>query len=165
MRGEGNRRAGPHTACSTLSPGLEVSASSAWSAGDELASVGEQLGGASERHPPPASQPGPFSFCEPGEHGGGNQIAGGHHVPVHRSDQGSLNGDVTSPPAGPSRRHAVGMILEHALLPVKPGEGSRFEAAFVEAKAIIASVAGFRRLSLSRCLEQPAMYLLLVEWA
>lgn len=61
-------------------------------------------------------------------------------------------------------RHAVGMILEHALLPVKPGEGSRFEAAFVEAKAIIASIPGFRRLSLSRCLEQPDMYLLLVEW-
>lgn len=56
------------------------------------------------------------------------------------------------------------MILEHALLPVKPGEGSRFEAGFVEAKAIIASVPGFRRLSLSRCLEQPDMYLLLVEW-
>ncbi len=57
------------------------------------------------------------------------------------------------------------MILEHALLPVMSGEESRFEAAFAEAKAIIASVPGFRQLSLSRCLERPDTYLLLVEWA
>ncbi|MHB8452055.1 MAG: antibiotic biosynthesis monooxygenase family protein [Mycobacteriales bacterium] len=57
------------------------------------------------------------------------------------------------------------MILEHALLPVKPGEEPRFEAAFDSAKAIIASVPGFRQLSLSRCLERPGTYLLLVEWA
>jgi heme-degrading monooxygenase HmoA len=57
------------------------------------------------------------------------------------------------------------MILEHALLPVTPGEESRFETAFAEAKEIIASVPGFRQLSLSRCLERPATYLLLVEWA
>ncbi|MHB8247009.1 MAG: antibiotic biosynthesis monooxygenase family protein [Acidimicrobiales bacterium] len=57
------------------------------------------------------------------------------------------------------------MILEHALLPVKPGEESRFEAAFTEAKAFIASVPGFGQLSLSRCIERPDTYLLLVEWA
>jgi len=57
------------------------------------------------------------------------------------------------------------MILEHALLPVKPGEESRFEAAFAEAKALIASVPGFGQLSLSRCIERPDTYLLLVEWA
>jgi heme-degrading monooxygenase HmoA len=57
------------------------------------------------------------------------------------------------------------MILEHALLPVRPGEESRFEAAFAEAKAIIAGAPGFRRLSLSRCLERSDTYLLLVEWA
>jgi heme-degrading monooxygenase HmoA len=61
--------------------------------------------------------------------------------------------------------HAGPMILEHALLPVKPGEESRFEAAFAEAKAFIVSVPGFGRLSLSRCLERPDTYLLLVEWA
>jgi heme-degrading monooxygenase HmoA len=61
--------------------------------------------------------------------------------------------------------HDVGMILEHALLPVKPGEESRFEAAFAEAKTIIASAPGFQGLSLSRCLERPGSYLLLVEWA
>lgn len=56
------------------------------------------------------------------------------------------------------------MILEHAVLDVLPGEERAFEAAFAEAKAIIASMEGFRSLRLERCIEQPARYLLLVEW-
>jgi heme-degrading monooxygenase HmoA len=61
-------------------------------------------------------------------------------------------------------RHAVPVILEHALLPVKPGEEADFESAFAEAKVIIAAMPGFLRLTLSRCLEHPNTYLLLVEW-
>ena len=45
-------------------------------------------------------------------------------------------------------RHAVPVILEHALLPVKPGEEADFESAFAEAKAIIAAMPGFLRLTL-----------------
>ena len=56
------------------------------------------------------------------------------------------------------------MVLEHALLPVRPGREADFEAAFAEARALIAASPGFRRLSLSRCLERPGTYLLLVEW-
>ncbi|HEX3825417.1 MAG TPA: antibiotic biosynthesis monooxygenase [Mycobacteriales bacterium] len=56
------------------------------------------------------------------------------------------------------------MILEHALLPVVPGRETEFEAAFGRAKAIIAAMPGFRGLTLSRCIERPATYLLLVEW-
>jgi heme-degrading monooxygenase HmoA len=44
------------------------------------------------------------------------------------------------------------------------GEEADFEATFAEAKAIIAVMPGFRRLTLSRCLEHPNTYLLLVEW-
>lgn len=61
-------------------------------------------------------------------------------------------------------RHAVPVILEHALLPVNPGQEADFESAFAEAKAIIAAMPGFLRLTLSRCLEHPNTYLLLVEW-
>jgi heme-degrading monooxygenase HmoA len=61
-------------------------------------------------------------------------------------------------------RHAVPVILEHALLPVKPGEEAAFESAFAEAKAIIAGMPGFLRLTLSRCLEHPNTDLLLVAW-
>lgn len=56
------------------------------------------------------------------------------------------------------------MILEHALLPVRPGTETDFEQAFAEAKPIIANAHGFRSLTLSRCLERPSTYLLLVEW-
>jgi heme-degrading monooxygenase HmoA len=56
------------------------------------------------------------------------------------------------------------MITEHAVLPVIPGQ----EAAFIEtmdrAKAIIASAPGFVSLRVSRCIEQPSSFLLLVEW-
>lgn len=56
------------------------------------------------------------------------------------------------------------MILEHALLQVKPGRTDEFEASFAQAKKIISAMPGFRRLSLSRCIERPDGYLLLVEW-
>jgi heme-degrading monooxygenase HmoA len=56
------------------------------------------------------------------------------------------------------------MIVEHATLPVQPGQELAFEAAFGEAKSIIASMPGFGGLTLSRCLERPSTYLLLVEW-
>ncbi|MDQ1580136.1 MAG: hypothetical protein QOD05_911 [Microbacteriaceae bacterium] len=56
------------------------------------------------------------------------------------------------------------MITEHALLPVIPGKENDFELAFIEARPIIASMPGFRNLSLSRSIESPSNYLLLVEW-
>ena len=56
------------------------------------------------------------------------------------------------------------MVLEHALLPVRPGEAEEFLLAFAEAKRIIAASPGFVRLELSRCVERPDTFLLLVEW-
>ena len=56
------------------------------------------------------------------------------------------------------------MILEHALLTVRTGEQSAFEAAFAEARRFIAASPGFRGLDLSRCLERDTGYLLLVRW-
>lgn len=56
------------------------------------------------------------------------------------------------------------MILEHALLPIVPGREAEFEAAFAEAKPIIAGMPGFIGLTLSRGIESPSAYLLLVEW-
>lgn len=56
------------------------------------------------------------------------------------------------------------MILEQALLDVKPGQTAAFEAAFAEAQGIIASMPGFVSLRLERCVEAPSRYLLLVEW-
>jgi len=57
------------------------------------------------------------------------------------------------------------MILESAVLDVKPGREAEFEAAFAQAKAIIASMKGFKGLELQHCLENRSRYLLLVRWA
>jgi heme-degrading monooxygenase HmoA len=57
------------------------------------------------------------------------------------------------------------MILEHAELPVRSGQEDAFEAAFAQAKPFISSMKGFHGLTLSRCIERPSTYLLLVQWA
>ncbi|MGY1667711.1 antibiotic biosynthesis monooxygenase family protein [Geodermatophilus sp. SYSU D00696] len=56
------------------------------------------------------------------------------------------------------------MVLEHALLPVRPGREDAFEAASARARPIVEAFPGFRSLRLSRCLERPGTSLLLVEW-
>ena len=56
------------------------------------------------------------------------------------------------------------MVTEHALLPVRTGLEAEFERAFDEARVIISSMPGFKRLSLSRSVESPGTYLLLVDW-
>jgi heme-degrading monooxygenase HmoA len=56
------------------------------------------------------------------------------------------------------------MVLEHALLSITPGQEVAFEQAFAEARGVIAPARGFQSLTLSRCLERPNTYLLLVEW-
>jgi heme-degrading monooxygenase HmoA len=56
------------------------------------------------------------------------------------------------------------MVLEHAVLDVRPDEQGSFEPTFERAKAIISASRGFRSLTLSRCIEQPNRYLLLVAW-
>jgi heme-degrading monooxygenase HmoA len=56
------------------------------------------------------------------------------------------------------------VITEQAVLDVTPGREAEFEAAFADAKAIIASMPGFVSLHLHRCIETSNRYLLLVSW-
>ena len=56
------------------------------------------------------------------------------------------------------------MILESAVLDVKPGQTADFEAAFTRAQAFISSIDGYLSHELQRCLENPNRYLLLVRW-
>src|SRR4029453_2262124 len=65
---------------------------------------------------------------------------------------------------GGSLTETCRMITEHALLPVIPGLEEEFEAAFDQARHIIASMPGFNSLSLSRSIETPSPCLLLGEW-
>jgi heme-degrading monooxygenase HmoA len=56
------------------------------------------------------------------------------------------------------------MILEVAILDVRPGEAEAFETAFVEAQEIISQSPGYRGHELRRCMEGSDRYLLLVWW-
>ena len=56
------------------------------------------------------------------------------------------------------------MILEQAILDVKPQETKQFEAAFTRAQRIIAASPGYLSHELQRCIERPGRYLLLVRW-
>jgi heme-degrading monooxygenase HmoA len=56
------------------------------------------------------------------------------------------------------------MILEVAILNVRPGMTSTFENAFRQASSIIAAMPGYVSHQLQRCLEVPDQYVLLVNW-
>jgi heme-degrading monooxygenase HmoA len=58
----------------------------------------------------------------------------------------------------------TGDVLEVAILDVRAAEGAAFEAAFAKAQRIIASMPGYQRHELRRCLERADRYLLLVWW-
>ena len=56
------------------------------------------------------------------------------------------------------------MVLEVAVLNVKPGQSSDFEAAFESAESIIEAARGYISHELLKCLAVPNLYLLLVGW-
>lgn len=56
------------------------------------------------------------------------------------------------------------MVLEVAILDVKPGQESEFEIAFDSAKKIISSMRGYQSHQLQKCLEKKNRYILLVNW-
>ena len=56
------------------------------------------------------------------------------------------------------------MILEVAVLDVRPGEEAEFEVAMARARPLIAASPGFLRIEVRRCTETQSRYLLLVQW-
>ncbi len=56
------------------------------------------------------------------------------------------------------------MILEVAILDVKPSLEEEFEQNFAQAQAIISSMQGYVSHQLQRCIEKPNRYILLVNW-
>ena len=55
-------------------------------------------------------------------------------------------------------------VLEHALLHVKPGDEDAFERTMGAALPLMSATDGFEWVEVRRCLENPRMYLLLVQW-
>ena len=56
------------------------------------------------------------------------------------------------------------MILEVAMLDVKPGKEAEFELAFSQAQLIIAGMPGYESHQLQRCVEHSNRYVLMVNW-
>jgi heme-degrading monooxygenase HmoA len=56
------------------------------------------------------------------------------------------------------------LILEVAMLDVKPGQEEEFEVSFEKAQKIIYSMNGYISHQLQRCIENPGRYILLVNW-
>jgi heme-degrading monooxygenase HmoA len=56
------------------------------------------------------------------------------------------------------------MIVERALMPITPGSEADFEAAMRQAKGVVAQAKGFRSIRVTRGIENPSTYLLLLEW-
>lgn len=57
------------------------------------------------------------------------------------------------------------MILEIAVLNIKPGKEIEFEASFNEAQNIISSMKGYKWHQLQKCIETANRYILLVQWS
>lgn len=56
------------------------------------------------------------------------------------------------------------VILEVAVLDVKPGQEATFESAFAQAQSIISRRRGYLSHELQRCIENTSRYVLLVRW-
>ena len=56
------------------------------------------------------------------------------------------------------------MVLESAVLNVRPGREAGFEASMRKARPLIVATPGFIGMKLHRCIEAPNRYLLLVSW-
>lgn len=56
------------------------------------------------------------------------------------------------------------MILERALLPIKPGGAKEFAAAFAQARKLIEASPGCRKVEMRQGIETPDSFLLLVWW-
>ncbi len=56
------------------------------------------------------------------------------------------------------------MVLEVALIDVQPGQEDAFAAAYAQARPILASTPGCRSVRMTRGIETPDRFVLLVEW-
>lgn len=56
------------------------------------------------------------------------------------------------------------MIAEVAHIRVKPGQEAAFEADITQAEAVLSRAKGWRGLTLTRAIEDPALYYVLIRW-
>ena len=56
------------------------------------------------------------------------------------------------------------MVLEVALIEVRDGAQDAFEAGYAQARDLVAATPGWRSMRMTRGIETPTRYVLLVEW-
>ena len=56
------------------------------------------------------------------------------------------------------------MVLEIAEFTIKPGHEDQFVAAYREARPLLAATEGFRSARMTRGVESPSTFVLLIEW-
>lgn len=56
------------------------------------------------------------------------------------------------------------MVLEVALIDVTPGQEDAFTEAYGKARQLVADTPGFRTIRMTRGVETPTRFVLLVEW-
>jgi heme-degrading monooxygenase HmoA len=56
------------------------------------------------------------------------------------------------------------MVLEVALIEVEPGQEDAFAAAYAAARELVATTPGCRSVRMTRGIESPSRFVLLVEW-
>jgi heme-degrading monooxygenase HmoA len=56
------------------------------------------------------------------------------------------------------------MVLEVALIDVVPGQEDAFAAAYAEGHGVLAGTPGLRSVRMTRGIESPSRFVLLVEW-
>ena len=56
------------------------------------------------------------------------------------------------------------MVLEVAMFEINPGAEDDFTAAYAEARPLIEQSEGFRTVRMTRGIESPSRFVLLVEW-
>jgi heme-degrading monooxygenase HmoA len=56
------------------------------------------------------------------------------------------------------------MVLEVALIDITPGQEDAFAAAYAQARPLVAGTPGCRSVRMTRGVESPARFVLLVEW-
>lgn len=57
-----------------------------------------------------------------------------------------------------------GMVLEVAIIEVNPGQEDDFAAAYRKARTLVATTPGCRSVRMTRGIESPSRFVLLVEW-
>jgi heme-degrading monooxygenase HmoA len=82
------------------------------------------------------------------------------------SDPGTPRSVSAAPPLAATSPHGrlAGMVLEVALIDVQEGREDEFAAAYAKARSLVATTPGCRSVRMTRGVETPTRFVLLVEW-